>query len=333
MRFQTAAVVSLCLGCAGSGQGELTDVDAALASKPDYRTLEETGLYEDLSAKTIASGIDSYRPNFELWSDGLEKSRFVYIPKDGKINVSNMDQWTMPVGTKLWKEFADPATGAIETRLIHRWGPEEDDYWLGSFLWDSAGTNATLVESTTQAGAFDVPGQGECAACHDNGTSMALGFSAIQLSHESAGVNFKSLYDDGIFEPMPTNGDGFPLTTGVETEALGYLHANCAHCHQEGSSASGTLATGLHLELLTGLELKEQPAYQTAVSQPLTIWTMPGVALRVAPQDPSGSGLRVRMSEREFPAQMPPAHSGYSSTKQVDSVGLAAIDAWINSLN
>ena len=42
-----------------------------------------------------------------------------------------------------------------ETRLIERFGPERDDYWMGAFLWEADGTDALIVEQ----GASDVLGK------------------------------------------------------------------------------------------------------------------------------------------------------------------------------
>ena len=62
------------------------------------------------------------------------KSRHVYIPKCAKIDTSDMDHWSMPVGTRFWKEFRRDGV-LVETRLIHRYGPGPDDWIFASYQW------------------------------------------------------------------------------------------------------------------------------------------------------------------------------------------------------
>ena len=68
--------------------------------------LTETGLYADLRADALAPGVLPYRPQFELWSDGASKRRWISLPPGTRIDTSDMDSWQFPEGTKLWKEFS-----------------------------------------------------------------------------------------------------------------------------------------------------------------------------------------------------------------------------------
>ena len=82
-----------------------------------------TGLYSDWDSKTVATDAQLYDPGLHLWSDGADKTRWIYLPAGQKIDTSDMDEWAFPVGTKIWKEFrlslADAATETrIETRLL-----------------------------------------------------------------------------------------------------------------------------------------------------------------------------------------------------------------------
>src|SRR5688500_13196261 len=67
--------------------------------------LSETGLFADVKAGTLAPGVRAFRLQFELWSDGAAKRRWVALPEGGRIDTSDMDAWRFPVGTRLWKEF------------------------------------------------------------------------------------------------------------------------------------------------------------------------------------------------------------------------------------
>ncbi len=79
--------------------------------------LSQTGLYADLASRTLAPGILSYVPRYELWSDGAQKKRYLHLPAGGRIDTSAADDWRFPVGTKVWKEF-DVGGKVVETRLL-----------------------------------------------------------------------------------------------------------------------------------------------------------------------------------------------------------------------
>jgi len=91
--------------------------------------LSKTGLFSDISSGTIADGVSAYRPQFQLWSDGAEKRRWIALPPCTTIDTSDMDDWEFPSGTKVWKEFGI-AGKRIETRLLIKQGPGDDD-WVG----------------------------------------------------------------------------------------------------------------------------------------------------------------------------------------------------------
>src|SRR5690606_11039614 len=58
-----------------------------------------TGLYSDWEARTLRCGVTAYAPGYELWSDGAEKQRYVWLPPGATIDVSDPDDWDYPVGT------------------------------------------------------------------------------------------------------------------------------------------------------------------------------------------------------------------------------------------
>src|SRR5262245_31719868 len=83
--------------------------------------LSETGLYADITADAIANDVLPYRPAFELWSDGADKRRWLWIPPGDAIDTRDMDQWRFPTGTKVWKEFSRGGI-RLETRLLSKLG-------------------------------------------------------------------------------------------------------------------------------------------------------------------------------------------------------------------
>jgi hypothetical protein len=192
------------------------------------RKLSDTGLF--------AAGVAPFTPRFELWSDGATKRRFVALPAAAVIDTTDMDAWRFPVGTKLWKEFTRDGV-RVETRMLAKVGPADDDWIAAAYLWDDDDKDATLALDgivNARGTAHDVPAAAQCMGCHGGTMSRALGFSAMQLPwHTDNGdVSLESLRDAHRLTQAPSA--PFSLPGNAETQrALGYLHANCAHCHNQ----------------------------------------------------------------------------------------------------
>jgi hypothetical protein len=71
----------------------------------------------------------------------------------------------------------------------------------------------------------------------------------------------------------------------------------------------------------------DTPTYLTTVNQALTSSNPTPSTARIVPGKPAESDVHYRMNERGTLTQMPPLAS-----EDVDTTGLAAVDAWINSL-
>ena len=96
---------------------EIPTLESVLPEK-----LSETELYVDIVQREIHPAIRLFKPQYELWSDGEDKRRWVYIPECEKIDSSNMNDWSFPVGTRFFKEFS-VGNKKVETRYIERLGP------------------------------------------------------------------------------------------------------------------------------------------------------------------------------------------------------------------
>src|SRR4029079_11089563 len=68
--------------------------------------LSQTGLYADAALQQPAADLRAFAPEYELWSDGAKKQRWLRLPPGTPIDTSDMDSWVFPVGTQLWKEFS-----------------------------------------------------------------------------------------------------------------------------------------------------------------------------------------------------------------------------------
>jgi hypothetical protein len=306
--------------------------------------LQCTGLYSSFETKTVAADAKPYTPGVQFWSDGAEKSRFLYLPPGAKIDIADFDEWSFPNGTKVWKEFR-LGTKRIETRLYFK---AKDAWRHTTYRWNDAETDAVRKdngEKVPVAGKppYEVPNTGQCNVCHDGRKEPLLGIDAVSLGIATAqGVTLASLAAEGRFSTTPPKtsitipDDG----TGKSAAALGWLHANCGSCHNN-SSGSGAFFTGLFF-LLRPSQLapdggvgtvQSLDSYKTAVGVNSARTNPDGGApyVRIVKGDPASSiasilsGRRVPITEEPNPSfQMPPL-----VTRVPDTQGHALLDSWI----
>ena len=278
--------------------------------------LSRTGLYADFATKTLSDASIEFAPRYVLWSDAAIKRRWIQLPEGATIDTSSIDHWTFPVGTKWFKEFSLDGK-RLETRLIWRvadTGDREKDTLFGAYVWDD-----TESEATFEAGGYinirgtqhDAPAADTCWKCHIGEPGRALGFSALQLADLSA-------------LPLSDPPQGTPYA--APNDALGYLHANCGHCHNPSGSAWVNSAMVLRLDVADRSIATSKP-YLTTVGVALEQWLGHGYTNRIVPGDPDNSALLYRMTQRTQNIQMPPI-----ATEVTDPTGIALVRAWIQSL-
>lgn len=286
--------------------------------------LSQTGLYEDIATKKIAADVGAFEPAFVLWSDGAEKKRWVRLPPGTAIDTTDPDHWILPVGTQLWKEFSLGGK-RLETRLVERVGAsgkDADDYWLGAFLWRDDESDADFVKlgaNDVRQTPHDVPSAETCWSCHIGEPGHALGFSALQLSHDRGGVDLAALRARGA---IPAS---FAKAT-LPIPAVGWLHANCGHCHNiNGASWPDTDMT-LRWRYAEGA-LESSLLYTSTVGVATKSYKKDGITTRIEPGVPDESGVLHRMELRVDGGSMPPL-----ATEIVDDAGISLVRAWIGSL-
>jgi hypothetical protein len=277
--------------------------------------LSQTGLYKDIRNKVLGARITEFTPANVLWSDGADKLRWFQLPEGTTIDSSDMDRWRLPIGTKLFKEFALDGK-RLETRLIWRvadTGNREKDTLVGSFVWNDTETEAVLARegaSNIRGTQHDAPDVDTCWRCHIGEPGSALGLSALQIGDVSA---------------LPLSVQ--PGTTFVAPDpALGYLHANCGHCHNPSGGAWSDSTMVLRLSAGESNAAATQ-IVQTTVGVALTQWVDKGYTYRIVAGDPDQSAAFFRATQRTMNVQMPPL-----ATEKPDDAGLALLRAWIESL-
>lgn len=302
-----------------------SEVDATIISLPAYpRLLSQTGLYSDIATETLAADVRAFGPRYPAWSDGATTRRFLHLP--GRIDSSDMDFWTYPVGTTAWEELTRNGV-RVETRMLRKKGSAPGDWTMISYQWKSDGSDAIAIpEGTKNANGtpHDIPSQKDCLACHGNMKDVLLGVTAIQLSHsdEIPGLTIDDLIEEKRLTVPPSRPIRIP-GDAVAEGALGYLHGNCGHCHNAESKADP--ATPLRLwEITQQLDTVETTVgYETTVGADNSF--LPELHV-IEPGRPDDSVVLIRISERG-PHQMPPL-----ATEVVDEDGVAKIRAWVEAL-
>jgi hypothetical protein len=298
--------------------------------------LSRTGLYDSAADSGLAAGVRPFRPRFELWSDGAEKSRWIWLPGDGVINTQNMNRWRFPVGTKLWKEFRK-AGKRLETRMIWKRAEpdEESSGWvLETYLWDDEERDAVrrrdgLVEA--RGTDHEVPPQAVCTDCHRAEYEAPIGFGAIQLSGDGEGLRLRELVEEGRVTMSPPTANGYSLPGGAKDQAaLGYLHANCGGCHSVDSLVFRDYGMFLRLDVDRLATVETTLTFMTTrLRDTLSIKAGDTGRYRITPGSPQDSELYRRMGIREVgpdSLMMPPVGS-----HTVDTAGRKVLADWIMS--
>jgi hypothetical protein len=292
--------------------------------------LAEAGLFDDFASLRVVDHAVPFEPTYKLWSDAAAKRRWILLPPGTQIDTSDMDHWVFPVGTKFFKEFSLDGV-VLETRLIERYGTGPEDYWMGAFVWNDDGTDAVLAvdgQADIRGTMHDAPAQKDCGACHRGDTGRVLGFSAIQMSGNAQTPNLADLTARGWLSAAPEGGIDYPAPgDNVTSTALGYLHANCGHCHNENGTAWPDTQMVLRLRT-TDKQAASSGVFESIVGKSLTYWRGGAITLRVAPGQPDMSAVIARMQSRGNRDQMPPL-----ATEIVDPTGIQAVRDWISSLS
>lgn len=301
--------------------------------RPFY--LSELELFLSVEDEVLAPDLIAHEPRHVLWSDSAEKRRWLRLPAGDqtgdqtgtKIDTSDPDRWQFPVGTVAFKEFVRDGV-RVETRVIARTGPGTWDYWMGAFIWLPDGSDALFApdgQEDARGTDHDVPDVDACVACHGGEPGRILGISYVQMALSTR----DALLARDAFAPAPPDDADHELPGEtpeelIERKALGYLHANCGHCHNElGTARPDTdMVLRLHADESS---TSADALYQSTVDVPALIDG--GTAYRIAAGVPEDSVVVQRMQARGSLAQMPPL-----GTELVDEQGVEAVSAWIETL-
>ena len=305
------------------------------------RFLSQTGLYSDAATLKIDARNRTFSPQYPLWSDGATKRRWVRLPVGSKIDVADLGNWELPVGTKFWKEFSFKGK-KVETRFL--WRTSKNNWVFASYAWNASQSDAELASETgipniaeiVEGKRHSIPSVSECRSCHDSSRTETLGFNALQLSTDRdpnalhaeplAGdmLTVKTLVDEDLVTPrrpeLVTNPPRIAAESPITRAALGYLSTNCGSCHNgQGSIAS----LGLNLKYT----VTETPDAFTCASALATSvnrrghWVVPEAqdeSRIINPGHPESSAMIRRIKSRRPISQMPPIGTVVADKEAVD---------------
>ncbi len=292
-------------------------------------TLAATGCFEAADPARAVPGAIEYGINAPLWSDGLEKRRWLAIPDGSRIAVGPEGDMDLPIGSVVIKEFS-AGERRIETRLLVR---HDDGGWAGyAYAWNEAGTEATLLEGAQDVDVggrtWRIPSRTDCQRCHTAAAGRTLGLEVAQLDREFAAPDGAVANQLETFELMGLFSGALPERrrlvaaddpiAPVDDRARSYLHANCAHCHRPGGPGRG------------GLDFRFETASADVggCDQPPRIDDLGIADARViAPGDPGRSVLVQRMVRLDG-MRMPPL-----GTQAVDLNAAGLLSEWVSQIS
>jgi hypothetical protein len=283
----------------------------------------EVGLFPVPSDRSVVDGrMHYYEPAYPLWTDSAGKGRWAFIPAGATIDNSTR-AWTYPDGTVFFKQFEYPGQ-PVETRILVKRG---GSFEYCTYQWNAAGTEATLLNGSNAVPVtivsqpqldYMIPSESQCKDCHDKNTQPVggndlkvpiIGFDELRLNHTLPGQTqsqLEALAAQGLFSAAPPAQPEAVTGTAVAIEAKGWIHGNCAHCHNGGFKFDA------HHSLVEASTINEPP------NKPL-----------ISPQDPANSRLYISATVWDTP-----------SVPNMPKIGVVAPDPdaqqiladWINSL-
>ncbi len=330
-RRRAAATIALAMAIVAAQELSRRALVSAMGEARPPQRLSETGIEQGRP----------FSPQYPLWSDGAVKRRWVSFPAGAAVDVSDVNAWNFPVGTRFFKEFAFGGR-KVETRLLWKASPAR---WVfASYAWNEAQTEAYLAPDEGIPGVAEIgsgkrhsiPSVADCRACHDTKRTQILGFNALQLSTDRdpnaihgeplqpGMLTLQTLVDEGQLRPARPELLAAPpriATSSPRTRAvLGYMSTNCGGCHNR----DGDIAM-LGPSLKPGDIMEDGDAAARSMIGHVTTWQVPGVpegsGVLIDPAAPERSAILTRMRSRRPSSQMPPIGTVVADRQAMDAIG------------
>jgi hypothetical protein len=300
------------------------------------KTIKATGFFPALPDLSKHSArLLEYVPDPPLWSDGMEKQRFIVLPVDGKIDNTLRTQWDFPDGTILIKHFFDDSgmpgkPRIIETRFIRKGGPLGKEFYLYKWKPDSSDADLLVDDQNGDINADEnvpitikhmedgkmlvvnngtpfmhtLPSRNACGQCHEENmmkSQLFIGFDELRLNSKFAATDTKTQLqkfgDMGIFKnPIPAD----PAivkdsTTGDMGRLLRIKRFVMGNCVH--CHGNGGLDLDMHPDVFVANTVNK-PVPPTQSVMPPTGW------LRIYPGKPGMSVLYVQAQRTMIPTMV-----------------------------
>lgn len=315
------------------------------------RLLSETGLFTSVRDHRVQAGVIPYVVNAPYWADGAEAERFVALPGESRIDLTEKEPWKFPEDAVLVQSLAlemergnSKSRRWIETRVLLL---EQNEWAAYTYRWNDEQTDAMLMtggddrefaikDAQAPGGhreqTWHFPTRTECLTCHSRQAGFALGWNSWQMNCERDydGVvtnQLSALAHMGVFKvsksfpakiaKLPRLTNPYERTANLTNRVRAYLHANCSHCHTEAGGGNSAMELTAKTALADMHILNVRPQHDT--------FELPDARI-IAPGHPERSVMFRRLSQRGF-GQMPPL-----AITTVDQEAVRLFDAWIRSL-
>ena len=116
---------------------------AAEAREREYHTaLSETGLYADIAAGTLAAGVDPVRAELRAVERRRRQATLVEAARGRRDRPARSRRLAVPDGHALLEGVPQGEGSRIETRLLHKIGPNPSAWIAVAYLWNDTGNEA-----------------------------------------------------------------------------------------------------------------------------------------------------------------------------------------------
>jgi hypothetical protein len=216
----------------------------------------------------------------------------------------------------------------VETRVIR---VTESGYEYAVYAWKDGDGNLLSLENQLATNLYlgpdrklfhhRIPSRFDCRTCHESNRTAIIGFDELRLNAAREGeseTQLQALAAAGVFtDPLPERPARVEASDAKTREVLGYLHGNCAHCHNGSANSMSALSLEHGVALANTIDVESQGSGQAS-------------GVRIVPGSPSRSLLFqafARESDDENIEAMPPL-----GVDRADEDAIEMLREWIRGL-
>jgi hypothetical protein len=159
----------------------------------------------------------------------------------------------------------------------------------------------------------EIPSRFDCRACHESNPTVVIGFDELRLASELDALAAREVFAHA----PPAEPEHIEHADARTRDVLGYLHGNCAHCHNGAPTSMSQLDLRHARALANTLGVETQGSGQAA-------------GVRIVPGVPEESVLFLALYGQSDDSELQPMPP--IAVQRRDSDAIARIEAWIREL-